>query len=35
MTDGMWYEIEAYKDRHEWTVYIHPDGIILDAKLDD
>lgn len=33
--DGMWYEIEAYKDRHEWTVYIHPDGIILDAKLDD
>ncbi len=33
--DGMWYEIEAYKDRREWTVYINPDGIILDERLDN
>ena len=33
--DGVWYEIEAYKDRREWTVYINPDGIILDERRDD
>lgn len=33
--DRAWYEVEAVKDRREWTLYVADDGTIIDTRYDD